>query len=398
MFSEFLKALEFRQGGRPMTYKTIATVCFATMVAFLFQPCIASASDSVKGVYTGPKQCGDKYPGSFEAGLSNKCYRCPDGYKHNLLRGIKSDKVCYKKHPKAHAKAHYEGKEGCPKGSKEYLPTGKCYACPKGYKRNLNPGNPAKAKVCSVDKASLLKKYKAARKKGLSDINFLLALARKPGPAPTTGQLKARLSSPDTPPTGPFGVTQYSGDRKRIDYMERVLNDMPAYNAKHGTNYQTVSYVKTSGMAVGLGYAKEWGFSMTKKADGTKECRKLETKNYSAGIQVDFDVAEGVGIHQYPIGDLAGHSNGYASAVAWFDSVFSWTTSGQPAIGLYWPSLTKTDGAMVADGGVITSFGVSAAYTHAYTTQAQTPVPCDVLVWGPDFDKVTRYSWVAESK
>jgi len=379
-------------------YSKILSCLFITML--LSMPLQAAPSDSVKGIYTGEKQCGKKFPGSFELGLSNKCYSCPTGYKHALWRKIKSDKVCYKKLAGPFAKAQYKGREGCQKGSAEYIPTGKCYTCPKGYKRNLNPGNPANAKVCSIDKAALRKKYNASKKDGLAAINFLLKRVPASGATPTAAELSTRYRgrNADIPPTPDAGVTQYEGDRERINYMERVLDGFAEHNQKHGTHYQTVSYVKTSGLAVGVGYAKEWGFSMTANADGTKQCRKLESKVWSGGIQIDFDVAEGVGIHQYPIADIAGHANGFTSAVAWIDSVFSWTTSGQPAIGVYWPSLTHADGAMRGDGGIITSLGLSVAYAHSNTTQNATPVPCDVLVWGPDFDKVSQYSWVEESK
>ncbi len=381
-----------------LTYLSLIAVL---LVSFFFNPANAKSLDKIKAEYTGFKQCHKKYPGSFENGLSNKCYACPKGYKHAWWRSIKSKKVCYKRKPTRHAVAKYKGREGCKAGSFEYLPTGKCYTCPKGYKRNLNVlGDPAKSKVCSFDKKGLQKKYKATREKGLKDLNLVRGIAQSSSKVPTAAALKAKFRTNEeaTPPVGPFGVTQYAADRKRIDYMERVLNSFPAHNEKYGTDYQTVSYVKTSGLAVIGGYAKEWGFSMTSKSNGTIECRKFESNVYSAGVQVDFDVAEGVGIHQYPISDIDGKSNGYTSSVTWFDSLFAWTTSGQPSIGLYWPSITHNDGAMVADGGVITSFGISAAYAHSSTTQSQTPVPCDVLVWGPDFDRVSPYSWVEESK
>ncbi len=358
-----------------------------------------SASAAVDAKFTGAKQCSVVYPGSFEKGFSDQCYSCPKGYKRAWWRGIKSPKGCYRSDPKKFSKAKYEGKVACKKGSFEHKLSGNCYACPTGYKRNLNPGNPAKAKVCSIDKKYLYSKYEKSKKSGTRDLNFLHNLAKQGAKIPTATELKTRFGRNDAkPPVGPWGVTQYEADRARIDYMERVLNGFDSHNEKYGTHYQTVTYVKTSGGAVIGGYTKEWGFSMTKNGNDEKECRKLESQVYSLGVQLDADVAEGVGIHQYPIEDIAGDANGFASAFTWFDSAFSWTTAGQPSVGLYWPSLFRSDGSMTIDGGILSSIGGSAAYAHSNTDQSSTPVPCDVLVWGPDFSKVNQYSWVEESK
>lgn len=374
-----------------MTFRKLAI--FSAIVALIAcaSPGFAGKGD-VKADYRGYKQCGKKFSGSFEHGLSNKCYSCPSGYSMAIWSLVLKKPSCLKGFTKKKT-ATYKGREGCAGSSKEYLPNGKCYSCPAGYKRNASPANPGKSAVCKIDKKKLRSKFKAAKANSKSDIVFLQKKIKQDRKIPSTRTLSRRFNADAHRPEAP-SVTQYSGDRKRIDFMYDVVNSFESHNDDYDKNYQTVTYVKTAGGALIGGYAQEWGFSMTKTGNDTYECRKVRSDAYSLGLQVDIDIAEGVGMHQFPIDSVAGHSNGYTSAAAWFDTTLSWTTDGDPAISVYWPSLIFQDGSMTADGGVITSLGISAAYAHSYSKQDSNPIPCEVLVWGPDFDKVESSSWV----
>lgn len=62
--------------------------------------------------------------GSFKHGLTDQCYKCPEGYVRSLDPDINSPGACRK---------------ACSGGGFEHWLTGRCYKCPDGFERSLNP-------------------------------------------------------------------------------------------------------------------------------------------------------------------------------------------------------------------------------------------------------------------
>ena len=348
---------------------------------------------------TGSKQCGDKYARGFELGVTNKCYTCPSGYKHAWWRNIKNKKSCYKKKPKKHTRAKYVGREGCKGRSNfEYVPTGQCYQCPHGTKRTNFVSNPAKKPVCKTKppKASKsdIAKFNKAKKESKPELDFMKSMLSGSNPTPSRSSLRSQLNMdqgvPDVP--GDY-VTQTAGDRKRIAFMLKNVDNYHIHNDKYDTNYRAVSYTKSSGFAVGYGFVKEWGYSMEKNDDDTYSCIKIETKTHSGGLQLGADVGEGYAIHRYGINDVVGKAKGFTVAAAVFDATYTWTSPG----GKF--GLALAGPLMFVDGSAVGGFGIAsleagAAYVHATTEKIGTTVPCNALVWGPGFDDVHSGSQV----
>jgi hypothetical protein len=375
---------------------------FLFTIAFLFMTSVSVASAApVKANFTGSKQCGKKFNGSFEKGVSNKCYKCPTGYKHAFWRKIDSPKSCYRTKPKRHAKAKYVGKEGCiGKSNFEYTLTGKCYQCPTGTSRSNFIANPAKTAVCRskfpVPTLSEIARYNKAKKRRKADVDLLVGLTKGKKSAPSVRSLRNQLNIDQGKPIAPGDyINQTEGDRQRTQFMMDVIADYDNHNEKYDTEYRAVSYVKSSGGSAAYGFMKEWGYAMEQDDAGTYSCIKILTNVHSAGIQLGADVGEGVEIHQYGIDAVPGKTNGFNSSVLVFDATHAWThPDGKFSLALAGP-LIFSDGS-VAGGGGIASLEAGLAYSHATTTKLGTTVPCDALVWGADFDLVNSNSRVRE--
>ena len=74
--------------------------------------------------------------GSFRHGLTDRCYSCPGGYKRTVFH-INSRKACEQVIRARHTRAHKRGKPGCNRGYFQNGLSDRCYKCPKGYKRTL---------------------------------------------------------------------------------------------------------------------------------------------------------------------------------------------------------------------------------------------------------------------
>lgn len=372
---------------------------FIILAAILVTSSSMSLAADTDAIYKGGKQCDSKFKGSFENGLTNKCYTCPSGYKHAWWRNITNKKSCYKKKPKKHAKATYKGKEGCTGRSNfEYVPTGKCFQCPHGTKRTNFVSNPAKKPVCKTKPPKATKsdiaKFNKAKKESKPELDFMKSMMSGSNLTPSRASLRSQLNMdqgvPDLP--GDY-VTQTEGDRKRIAFMLKNVDNYHIHNERYDTNYRAVTYTKSSGFAVVYGFIKEWGYSMEKNDDDTYSCIKIETKTHSGGLQLGADVGEGYAIHRYGIDDVAGKAKGFTVAAAVFDATYTWTSpGGEFGLALAGP-LTFVDGSAV--GGIgIASLEAGAAYVHATTEKLGTTVPCNALVWGPGFDNVHSGSQV----
>ncbi|WP_158971956.1 hypothetical protein [Paraglaciecola sp. L3A3] len=90
---------------------------------------------------------------SKEVWYKNKaCWTCPAGYKPARIKENKGNPQCKPKVKYIYKAANKIGEKGCPDGSWAGTLTKKCYRCPEGYKRNIlktvidsNPTNDPKA-------------------------------------------------------------------------------------------------------------------------------------------------------------------------------------------------------------------------------------------------------------
>ena len=78
-----------------------------------------------------------------------KCYKCPTGYNRSA-HAITHSRACSKRVPLSRVSANLPGSDGCEPGSFQHGLTGKCYACPTGTRRNLRMGNdPSQFDACT---------------------------------------------------------------------------------------------------------------------------------------------------------------------------------------------------------------------------------------------------------
>jgi hypothetical protein len=344
-----------------------------------------SHAADVKAKYTGSKQCGSKFKGSFENGLTNKCYTCPSGYKHAWWRNITNKKSCYKKKPKKHSKAKYKGREGCiGKKNFEYAPKGKCYQCPTGFKRTNFVANPAKTKVCSLIKTKASKSMKAKLKAELNDPNSPFQTIRNVvGSTPPTPRFQsAPVKVYSNRPV--IYVEQSEQDKDRINQLKQLVDENKADNEPYVT--ATASFF--TGGSVIFGYAESHGFSMTLDENDTYECRKFTAKIWSGGLQAGFDHGQTLGVHSVKIGDIDGVARGVVGSLTVFDGALTWGGGGTN----YEVAFPRENDTGISIAGVAAVIDAGIAGTDVFTDQATNTVNCESLTWGKDFDKVNGYS------
>lgn len=73
--------------------------------------------------------------GQFLHGLSGRCYSCPSGYGRTLA-GIDAPNACSKTEDAQLRAGTERGRPGCPEGSFEHGLTARCYSCGDGYDRS----------------------------------------------------------------------------------------------------------------------------------------------------------------------------------------------------------------------------------------------------------------------
>lgn len=358
---------------------------FIILATILMTSSSVSLAADIKAKYTGGKQCGSKFKGSFENGLTNKCYTCPSGYKHAWWRNITNKKSCYKKKPKKHAKAKYKGKEGCiGKKNFEYTPKGKCYQCPAGFHRTNFFANPAKTKVCSISRTKPSKSMRARLQAELNNPNSPFESIRnvvnsKPAtPKFQSAQTNVRSNRPV------ILVEQSDQDVKRIDQLKQLVDE----NAEDNGPYKTATTTFFVGGSIIVGYAKAYGFSMTLDKNDDYECRKFTAKIYSGGFQTGFDYGQTVGVHSLKIDKIDGAAHGVLGSLTVFDASLTWGGGGTN-----WElAFPRENDTGITLGGIASVVDVGFAGTDIFTSQSTTLVNCESLTWGKDFDKVSGYS------
>jgi hypothetical protein len=98
-----------------------------------------------KAVHTGNITCPSKYGAKDGLGkaflhiFNNSCYSCPSGYGRTINPDVVAPTACAK--GLEFKKASYRGKPGCGSGSFQNGLTNDCYKCPEGYDRTAIPAN-----------------------------------------------------------------------------------------------------------------------------------------------------------------------------------------------------------------------------------------------------------------
>jgi hypothetical protein len=72
---------------------------------------------------------------------NGRCYSCPAKMDRSLEYGVTSSKACYKRQTAAYTAAAIHGTAGCPEGTFQNGLTKKCFSCPAGTYRNANIAN-----------------------------------------------------------------------------------------------------------------------------------------------------------------------------------------------------------------------------------------------------------------
>ncbi len=78
-----------------------------------------------------------------------KCYSCPSGYNRSAYP-VTDPRACSKAVKVSRSEANLPGSEGCDPGSFQHGLTGRCYTCPAGTRRNLRMGSdPSTFNACT---------------------------------------------------------------------------------------------------------------------------------------------------------------------------------------------------------------------------------------------------------
>ena len=105
------------------------------------QACTFPASQArAPARYTGLVQMFRCPNGGEARGLDNRCFKCPEGYRPDLLEQADGPRGCFRDKPARFAAATRTRTLACPEGSNaELLDNGNCWECPDGFSRSGSP-------------------------------------------------------------------------------------------------------------------------------------------------------------------------------------------------------------------------------------------------------------------
>ena len=243
---------------------------------------------------TGILQCRSGWFPHFDG----KCYSCGSGYNRTADPNIASARACERVIPAAYSPATRTGVEGCPAGAFRNGLTAYCYACPPDFSRNaVIADDLTKVKACSRISTAVRDATVAKYERHKNDHPESRAnLARAAAPARTTGAAA---------PVGPGPVARYPEDKSRQDQMVAILED----ELKRKTGYVVVSWMRTAGLALIVGYTGTDGYAMT-KVDTNYVCRKVSSGAFTAGVSVGAGASEEIGISKSALAPGRSETNG----------------------------------------------------------------------------------------
>jgi hypothetical protein len=291
-----------------------------------------------------------------------KCYSCGSGYVRTADPNIASSRACMRVIPPAWTTATRRGVEGCPDGAFRNGLTASCYSCPPDYLRNaVIADDLTKVNACSSISNELREATRAKYEQRKND-------------HPETRANLARAAAPAAGPAAPpdiVGGGRYPEDSVRHAQMVAMLDD----ELERKSGFVVVSWMKTSGGSLLVGYTRAEGYAMT-MVDTTHTCRKVSSDAFTAGAAVGVGMSEEIGLSQSPLGAGKSETNGVQVAVA-----FGLTLSR----GWHWDSADKltlaTSVAAAAAPSSTVAAKASAEYVHTWEDTGEV-VACNQMTWG----------------
>jgi hypothetical protein len=154
--------------------------------------------------------------------------------------------------------------------------------------------------------------------------------------------------------------------------MVAILDD----ELERESGFVVVSWMRTSGASLLVGYTHGEGFAMT-KVDTAYKCRTVKSDAFTAGISAGAGVSEELGLSQSALDAGKSETNGVQVAAALgltLSHGWHWDASTRK------PSLTRS---LAADAtpSRSTSVTISAEYVHTWEDTGD-KVACDNMTWG----------------
>lgn len=291
-----------------------------------------------------------------------KCYSCGSGYVRTADPNIASSRACMRVIPPAWTKATRQGVEGCPDGAFRNGLTASCYSCPPDHFRNaVIADDLTKVNACSRISNDLREATRAKYEQQKND-------------HPATRANLARAAAPAAGPAAPpdrVGGGRYPEDSVRQAQMEVMLEA----ELERESGFVVVSWMKTAGGSLLVGYTRAEGYAMT-KVDTTYACRKASSDAFTAGVSAGVGASEEIGLSQSPLDSGRSETNGWQVAVALGLTVsrgWHWDGAGKLTLATSVTHVAAPSATVVAD--------VSAEYVHTWEETGEV-VACNQMTWG----------------
>ena len=225
-----------------------------------------------------------------------KCYVCPKGYKKTGL--ISSKRACSKRVAKDYAPAVFHGERGCPANSWRDLGTDNCFRCPKNSIRNLKfRGSPENIEACTYYKPDdMTKRFDRARYDNAESLGNM-------GDVETDWINGFATCREDHAP-----LMGDCLDLLRRGSMIALLEGEAAIDS----DYTTVTWSKTAAVAHFAGVEGSKAFAMHRDSDGNFTCKKALTISGTLGVQTGPGYSESFSLQQGDLDDVPGTSIGYS--------------------------------------------------------------------------------------
>lgn len=154
--------------------------------------------------------------------------------------------------------------------------------------------------------------------------------------------------------------------------MEAILDD----ELERESGFVVVSWMRTSGVSLLLGYTHGAGYAMT-KVGAAYTCRKVTSDTFTVGISGDLGVTEELGLSQAPLDSGKSETNGVQVAIGLgltFSHGWHWDAATDQL------SLTRS---VSAGGGAAAGVRVEGGieFAHAWEQMGEV-VACDHMTWG----------------
>lgn len=278
-----------------------------------------------------------------------RCYSC-EGYRRTAY-AIEHARACARLIPAGRTEASRRGTAACPAGSFRHGLTDRCYACPKGYGRNLVIADDL-TKVNACTRLSFTQQDETRAK-------FAQNKDDRPQSRANLGRSVRNAAT---------AAKNVDFDQMRRDLMKSTLED----ELERDSGFETVSWLLSAGGAVGVGFTHGEGFVIT-KVDGVYSCRKAWANAFSAGAAARGALADDIGLSKGGIAAGRSESNGWQIGAS-FPPV-------NGAFSLHWDATTG-EMSMGGSTGWGAAIGISLSeYVHTWSEVGKV-VDCEKMTWG----------------